>query len=92
MTFTRPTEGAMPEPLGVSGAETVVCVGPWDKSIVQLDGEGLMLREQLAAWITEYYGERCPEFEPTCLVCEAWHAYDVLFATVLDSCKDRESE
>jgi hypothetical protein len=25
-----------------------------------------------------YWGERCPEHEEGCVVCEAWQAYDML--------------
>jgi len=26
--------------------------------------------------IKEYYGKRCPDFEPECVVCQAWAEYD----------------
>ena len=26
--------------------------------------------------IKEYYGKRCPDFEPECIVCQAWAEYD----------------
>ena len=32
-----------------------------------------------AVWLTEHYGERCPEFEPTCENCTRWQAFDRLF-------------
>ena len=27
--------------------------------------------------IKEYYGKRCPDFEPECVVCQAWAEFDV---------------
>jgi hypothetical protein len=27
--------------------------------------------------IEELYGKRCPDYEPSCACCDAWHAYDV---------------
>ena len=26
--------------------------------------------------IKKYYGKRCPDFEPECIVCQAWAEYD----------------
>ena len=35
-------------------------------------------KKQLAAIITEYYGEQCPDYEPTCICCEMWqHFYSI---------------
>jgi hypothetical protein len=28
--------------------------------------------------ITEYAGERCPDFDPECIVCKTWAEYDRL--------------
>ena len=28
--------------------------------------------------VTEYFGERCPEYEPGCACCEGWKQYDVM--------------
>jgi hypothetical protein len=28
--------------------------------------------------VTEYFGERCPEYEPGCACCEGWKQYDTL--------------
>jgi hypothetical protein len=27
-------------------------------------------------FLTEYYGRRCPDFEPGCACCQAWVRYD----------------
>ena len=37
-------------------------------------------RDQVAEAITEHWGERCPDFEPTCWCCKAWAQYDALRA------------
>jgi hypothetical protein len=29
--------------------------------------------------LMEHYGERCPEYQPGCLCCEKWRAFDRLF-------------
>ena len=54
----------------------------WDKSIEQLNGEGQLLRQQAAAWLTDGFGTRCPDFEPTCEGCKRWAALDALFEEV----------
>lgn len=28
--------------------------------------------------ITEYYGDRCPDTEPGCVICDVWAEYDAL--------------
>jgi len=28
--------------------------------------------------IEQHYGERCPDHEPCCVVCQAWEAFDTL--------------
>ena len=33
--------------------------------------------------VTEYFGERCPEYEPGCACCEGWKQYDVMRAYAL---------
>lgn len=30
----------------------------------------------IADALTEFYGERCPDFEPNCVGCQAWKHYD----------------
>lgn len=30
--------------------------------------------------LTEFFGERCPKFEPDCVVCERWKLLDDLTA------------
>lgn len=32
--------------------------------------------------IRENFGERCPDYEPTCMCCQAWHVFDALFDNV----------
>lgn len=32
----------------------------------------------IAEAITEAFGERCPDFEPSCYCCQAWAEYDAL--------------
>lgn len=41
--------------------------------------------------LTEYWGERCDEYEQGCPVCDAWHEYDnlVIFGETLNK-KDEE--
>lgn len=29
--------------------------------------------------ITEYWGERCPDYEPSCPCCITWEQYDVMY-------------
>jgi len=30
-------------------------------------------------WVEDNWGERCPEYQEGCAICEAWKAYDYLF-------------
>lgn len=39
----------------------------------------IKLKEQLAAFITEYYGERCSDYEPSCTCCEMWNHFHCMF-------------
>lgn len=39
---------------------------------------GQLLKVDLQNWITEYWGERCPDCEPGCFVCRAWQAFDAM--------------
>ncbi len=41
---------------------------------------GTDLRERAKAWATEYWGERCADYETDCACCKAWQAIDTLFA------------
>lgn len=34
--------------------------------------------EHLRQFITEEFAERCPDYEPTCLCCTVWRAFDEL--------------
>lgn len=34
----------------------------------------------IAEALTDFYGERCPDFHPGCYCCEAWAQYDALAA------------
>ncbi len=40
---------------------------------------------QLAHAITEWYGERCQEEDPDCVVCQLWKSYDTLNTTFGES-------
>jgi hypothetical protein len=31
----------------------------------------------LNQWMLDNVGERCPDYEPGCPVCDAWHLYDI---------------
>lgn len=52
----------------------------WDKSFAVMQGEGDLLAQQVAAWITEFYGERCPDFNEHCECCRRWNLFDQLFS------------
>jgi hypothetical protein len=41
---------------------------------------GLVAAQLTAAWLEAYAGPRCPDTEPTCVVCQRWRAFDALFA------------
>ena len=39
--------------------------------------------DYIAEAITAHWGERCPDYEPTCTCCAAWAQYDALKARVV---------
>ena len=38
------------------------------------------MRDLIEEAVREYFGERCPDFIPGCLCCQAWAEYDRLYA------------
>ena len=45
------------------------------------------------AHITEYWGEKCPDFEPECVVCQAWKAYEtspLMLAVYMDDAAEHQ--
>ena len=30
--------------------------------------------------LTEHWGEKCPDYEPGCPTCDAWHQFDAIVA------------
>lgn len=50
-----------------------------EKSIECHRAEGRLLRDMAERWLEEFFGERCPDFSPTCEVCKRWAALDALF-------------
>lgn len=39
----------------------------------------------IAEAITEYLGERCPDFDPLCHTCRVWRQYDVMREATMDN-------
>lgn len=35
--------------------------------------------DRMKEWMLKYWGERCPEFDSKCSLCEAWKCFDYLF-------------
>lgn len=33
---------------------------------------------ELKKHLGKYWGKRCPDYFPSCGVCDIWHAYDVI--------------
>jgi hypothetical protein len=33
---------------------------------------------ELKKHLRKYWGKRCPDYFPSCGVCDIWHAYDVI--------------
>lgn len=49
--------------------------------------EGKELRTKAEAWMNQWVGERCGEYEPGCFCCDCWKGFDLMFAdldTMLD--------
>lgn len=41
--------------------------------------------------LTEHWGERCPDFESGCVVCQAWGEYDALMKHELTHARVRRN-
>ena len=41
---------------------------------IDIDIDTDLIREA----ITEHYGRRCPDYEPSCVICAVWAQYDAL--------------
>lgn len=51
------------------------------------------LRDQVAAFIANYYGDECDTFEETCIICRQWKAFRQLFELPeKDESKDASDE
>ena len=53
-----------------------------------LESEGRTIKERCVAWMEEYWGDRCPDFDKDCPCCKAWVAFDVVFTDVVEPCGD----
>ncbi len=45
-------------------------------------------KQLIAEAIKEYYGDRCPDYEPGCPACDAWAAFNGLIAAQDDQDHD----
>jgi IS1 family transposase len=52
---------------------------PYERTYEQQAAEGRRHAHVVAAWIRDFYGERCEDSEAGCIVCDVWSAYDALF-------------
>ena len=57
-----------------------------------LESEGRTIKEQTRLWMIEYWGERCPDCDTDCPLCNAWKSFDVMFSYVDQSCGDDRCE
>lgn len=62
-----------------------VTVGEWKdaKLLVDVDDDTKLLKADalrtVRLYVEEWFGERCEEFEPNCICCRKWQAFDELF-------------
>ena len=49
------------------------------------------MEDILAEVITEAVGERCPDFEPDCIGCQAWAEYDRVKGLEAENARMREA-
>lgn len=45
--------------------------------------QGMLLKAWIHKFGVEWYGERCADFEPDCLCCKFWKAFDEMW-TIFD--------
>ena len=46
----------------------------------KIDSDGVFLRDQTEIWMKKYWGEKCPDFDGGCIGCQAWKAFETVFA------------
>jgi hypothetical protein len=49
------------------------------------------LRQYAARVLAEYFGPRCPDYEPQCVCCQRWRALDALVANPYDEATKHET-
>jgi len=45
------------------------------------------LKKEVSKWLTRTYGERCPDYDNVCVICQKWKWFDNLFDDDLIQCK-----
>jgi len=63
---------------------TIRSIEPWRFSDRYVDSaiEAEITRQH--DWITEWFGERCPDVEPNCFICRLWSAHDAFAKAARD--------
>jgi hypothetical protein len=51
-----------------------------------------MMTNLIEEALTEFYGERCPDYEWTCICCVAWKQYDTLCEMVQEKENKEEKQ
>lgn len=46
--------------------------------------DDLIIKEKVKAWMENYWGERCSDYEENCPICKAWKYYDYIFKDIED--------
>lgn len=64
------------------------CKGEKSERDLQLTIEGAELKIRLKKWIQRYWGKRCPDYESSCMCCNAWASFDSLTSNALPSDPD----
>lgn len=48
------------------------------------------MMDLMKEWMLKNWGEKCPDYEPSCGLCKAWKYFDYLFDHVVEDNKERE--
>ncbi len=59
-----------------------------DREMGDLERAKADLKDHARAYLSDFFGDRCPDFCPTCVCCAKWKAFDALFSEELFSAKE----
>jgi hypothetical protein len=47
-----------------------------------VEERGKILKKSMKVFLEDWIGEKCPDYEPSCVCCQAWESFDKLFVEI----------